>query len=78
VRGIRNLTQSAVGIATTGIAGPTGATPTKPVGLVYIAIETPTRTFVKPYHFPGDREIVITRATATALSLTWQILHNLL
>jgi nicotinamide-nucleotide amidase len=78
VRGIRNLTQSAVGIATTGIAGPTGATPTKPVGLVYIAIETPTRTFVKPYHFPGDRETVITRATATALSLTWQILHNLL
>jgi nicotinamide-nucleotide amidase len=78
VRGIRNLTRSSIGIATTGIAGPTGGTPTKPVGLVYIAIETPDRTFVKPYHFPGGREVVIARATATALSLTWQILMQLI
>ncbi len=78
VSGIRNRTQSAIGIATTGIAGPTGETPTKPVGLVYIAIETPEKTFVRAFHFTGGRDIVIARATATALSLTWQLLNNLL
>ncbi len=76
--GIRTRTQSDIGIATTGIAGPTGATATKPIGLVYIAVETPERTFVKPFQFSGGREVVIARATATALSLTWQILHHLL
>jgi len=78
VSGIRNCTQSAIGIATTGIAGPTGETPTKPVGLVYIALETPEKTFVRAFHFTGGRDIVIARATATALSLTWQLLNNLL
>ena len=78
VSGVRTLTRSTLGIATTGIAGPTGATPTKPVGLVYIAIETPERTFVRPFHFSGGRDTVIARATATALSLTWQVLHNLI
>jgi len=78
VQGIRSLTQSSVGIATTGIAGPTGATPTKPIGLVYIAIETPERTFVRAYRFHGGREVVIARATATALSLAWQVLQSLI
>jgi PncC family amidohydrolase len=38
--GVRELLRTDVGIATTGIAGPTGGTPDKPVGLIYIALAT--------------------------------------
>jgi len=44
-----------IGIATTGIAGPTGGTKEKPVGLVYIAISTSDDTIVKKFQFSGNR-----------------------
>jgi len=53
--GIKNSSQVDIGIATTGIAGPTGGTKEKPVGLVYIGIATPTNVDVKKYTFSGDR-----------------------
>lgn len=56
-------------IATSGIAGPSGATPGKPVGTVCIAISTPARTVAATYHFPGTRDRVIDRASTTALTL---------
>jgi len=43
------------GLATTGIAGPTGGTKDKPVGLVYIAIATKENVVVKRFRFSGDR-----------------------
>ncbi|MDE6266091.1 MAG: CinA family nicotinamide mononucleotide deamidase-related protein [Muribaculaceae bacterium] len=55
------------GISTTGIAGPGGATATKPVGTVCIAVKTPRRTLVDCYRFPGSRQRIIDRTTNVAL-----------
>jgi len=52
---IRVLSNVDIGIGITGIAGPTGGTPEKPVGLVYIGISTFDRTFVENHHFNVDR-----------------------
>jgi len=52
---IRALSNVDIGIGITGIAGPTGGTPEKPVGLVYIGISTFKRTFVEKHHFNVDR-----------------------
>ena len=56
-------------LATTGIAGPAGGTPLKPVGLVYIALAGPHDTLVQRCIFPGDRAGVRLRARNAALDL---------
>ncbi len=53
--GIRALLDGDIGIATTGIAGPTGGTPDKPVGLVYIALATKDYLYHERHIFHGDR-----------------------
>ena len=53
--GVRSRYRSSVSCSTTGIAGPGGGTPDKPVGLVWIGIATPTGTHARRYHFSGDR-----------------------
>ena len=57
------------GIATTGIAGPGGGTPEKPVGLVYIACAFRDRTVVKKLNLKGDRSEIRTQAADCALRL---------
>ncbi len=54
-------------VATSGIAGPGGGTPDKPVGTVWIAIKTPAGSEATCYRFPGNRDRVIARASATGL-----------
>jgi nicotinamide-nucleotide amidase len=54
--GIRTRSKADFGISTTGIAGPTGGTPNKPVGLVYIGFATPERTDVRRHILTFDRE----------------------
>jgi PncC family amidohydrolase len=54
--GVRELVGADVGLATTGIAGPGGATDTKPVGLAYVAAVTAQRTLVREHRWQGDRE----------------------
>ncbi|MDI6885850.1 MAG: CinA family protein [archaeon] len=54
--GVRELLDSDIGIATTGIAGPTGGTPEKPVGLVYIALATKYYVDHEEHIFHKDRE----------------------
>jgi PncC family amidohydrolase len=54
--GVRTLLDSDIGISTTGIAGPTGGTPEKPVGLVYIALTTKDYVYYEKHIFHRDRE----------------------
>jgi len=54
--GVRLKFQSDIGLSTTGIAGPTGGTPEKPVGLVWIGISTLDKTTAYECHFDADRE----------------------
>ena len=61
VTGVRNRLGSDYAVATTGIAGPGGGTPDKPVGTVWIGIATPKQVIAKKMHFTGRREQVIER-----------------
>lgn len=58
-----------VAVSTTGIAGPTGATARKPVGLVYIAVSDGIETIVEEHRFSGDRREITEAATDRALEL---------
>lgn len=66
--GARKVFGSSVSISTTGIAGPGGATPEKPAGLVYIGLATPTKTEVFRQVFPGTRSDVRHRTLMSALT----------
>lgn len=67
--GIRSRTNATFGIGVTGIAGPTGGTPEKPVGLVFIAISDGNESQVVERRFPGDRERIRLWASFTAMDL---------
>lgn len=67
--GIKRTSGCDMGLSTTGIAGPTGGTPTKPVGLVYIAISDSFGTSVKKLQFRGDRDRIKKQTAQTALNL---------
>ena len=67
--GARAAFGAAIGVSTTGIAGPTGATARKPVGLVYTAVASDHGVRVEEHHFPGDRAAVTLAATEAALGM---------
>ena len=67
--GARRVAGSDIGVAITGIAGPDGGTPEKPVGLVYVALEGAAGTRVRRAVFPGGRERVRYQATQVALEM---------
>jgi nicotinamide-nucleotide amidase len=67
--GARQRFGSTYGIGVTGIAGPDGGTPEKPVGLVYIAVAYPDGCDVEQANFIGSRQIVRTRSAQTALNM---------
>lgn len=67
--GVRKLAGADFGIGITGIAGPGGGTPEKPVGLVYIGISWEGGTEVKRFRFPGNRIQVKTYTTSYALDM---------
>jgi len=66
--GVRRRLGSDWSLALTGIAGPTGGSDAKPVGLVYIALAGPAGAAVHRHVFPGDRPIIRHRAATAALN----------
>ena len=65
--GVRNATGAAIGIASTGIAGPSGATPGKPVGLVYTAYADQSGSVAVKHTFGEGRARIVQRAAFAAL-----------
>lgn len=69
-RGVRRLARVEVALGITGIAGPGGGTPTKPVGTVVVAVDGPGEsTLVRTLLLPGGRQQVKTFASTSALDL---------
>lgn len=69
--GVKRVGKSDYGIATTGIAGPSGGSAEKPVGTVWFGISTPNRTFAVMKNCGTDRGQIIERATAHAIKLLY-------
>jgi len=67
--GVRRIAKTDIGISTTGIAGPTGGTSTKPVGLVWIGYSDKDGTFAKDHYFGDDRLRFKIRASQAAMEL---------
>ncbi|MDO8536489.1 MAG: nicotinamide-nucleotide amidohydrolase family protein [Candidatus Omnitrophota bacterium] len=68
-KGVRSVANTDIGIGVTGIAGPTGGTRSKPVGLVYIALVTGKKNIVKEFRFKGSRKAIKLQASEAALKL---------
>jgi nicotinamide-nucleotide amidase len=68
-RGGRRILAADICLADTGIAGPTGATPEKPVGLFFIGLSHGERTYSRKHNFKGDREQ--NKQSAAEAALGW-------
>lgn len=67
--GVQKLTGSDWALSVTGIAGPGGATPGKPVGLVFLGLAGPDRLEAREHRFQGDRQGV--RESSVREALAW-------
>jgi nicotinamide-nucleotide amidase len=67
--GIRRHTNATLGLSITGIAGPGGGTPEKPVGLVHIGLADEKSSKERAFRFPGDRDRIRLQATQAALDM---------
>jgi PncC family amidohydrolase len=67
--GVRNRTAASVGIGITGIAGPGGGTPEKPVGTVAIAVLCGGAERVRTFQFFGGRDLVKFQSSQAALNI---------
>ena len=73
-RGCRQLFGSNIGVSITGIAGPTGGSAEKPVGLTYIAVTTPAAGRCECFHWVGDRASNKEDSIRTALEMVLSLL----
>ena len=74
--GARERLGADVAVAVTGVAGPDGGSEEKPVGLVFVHASGPDGAEARRTEFPGDREMVRGRATASALHLVRRLLES--
>jgi len=72
--GVRARLGVDVGIAVTGVAGPGGGTPEKPVGLVHLHVDAPEGSIGRSFSLPADRATIRSRATVSALHLARRVL----
>ncbi len=76
-RGVRNLSGSGIGVAVSGIAGPGGGTPEKPVGTVFIGTDSASHgTRSEKFLFHGTREEIKLATSSRAIMTVMQILLN--
>jgi nicotinamide-nucleotide amidase len=76
-RGVRNLSGSGIGVAVSGIAGPGGGTPEKPVGTVYIGTDSASHgTRSEKFLFHGTRKEIKLATSSRAIMTVMQILLN--
>lgn len=74
--GVRSKIATSIGLAITGIAGPSGGTHKKPVGLVWLAISQAGGLLTRRLQLSGDREGIQSRATTAALGFLWESLSS--
>jgi nicotinamide-nucleotide amidase len=73
---VRKKFKTNIGLSTTGIAGPTGGTKTKPVGLVWIGYSDKNNLFAKKYYLGNNRERTKIRSTYLAYSILINIINK--
>src|SRR5262249_45816718 len=69
VNGLLKVMNADYGIAVSGIAGPSGGTPEKPVGTVWIAIANSAEIITKNFSFPGNRDRVMELSAINAFGI---------
>jgi nicotinamide-nucleotide amidase len=74
--GVRDRLEADVGVSDTGVAGPSGGTREKPVGLVYLHASGPHGELAASFSVPADRQTVRARATVAALHLVRRLLSQ--
>ena len=74
--GVRSRAGTDYGLAVTGIAGPGGAAPNKPVGLAYIGLACGDNTIVQRHFWKGTREQIKERLACAALQLLWKTINT--
>ena len=75
-KGVRAAAGVDIGLSITGIAGPAGGSPEKPVGTVFIALATRKEVFVRRFLFSGNRREVRKRSSEEALTMLLDYLEG--
>ena len=74
---VREKLHTTIGVGVTGVAGPGGGSPEKPVGTVHIAVAGPQSTEHRQFYFPGDRDRVRWQSSQAALDMVRRYLETL-
>lgn len=75
-RGARTAFQADLAASISGIAGPGGGTPAKPVGTVWLALAAPEGEWARHFHFSGEREQIKAASADAALQLVLEYLEG--
>jgi nicotinamide-nucleotide amidase len=74
-KNVRKLAKTDYGVSITGIAGPTGGTPAKPVGTVFISVSSKMKLICRKFQFQGPRSSIRSQSAISALKLLQQIIN---